>query len=163
MGGWRWRRCPRTSAASSSIACSARSESSTQLRLGKHPAPATLDLASILQLLPAAAECGKMECTKCPSLSPDSGSQLPGGSENQGDFLRNVLLIYILMFVAAHNLRVNIEIWLSSFGPVTHFGDSLTGLSGLRPLALLIKTPGFFLSWINFFSCSDFGMLGKTG
>ena len=48
------------------------------------------------------------------------------------------------MFVAAHNLRVNIEIWLSSFGPVTHFGDSLTGLSGLRSLAWLIKTPGFF-------------------
>ena len=128
---------------------------------GKHPAPATLDLASILQLLPAAGECGKMECTKCPSLSPTSGSQLPGGSENQGDFLRNVLLINISMFVAAHNLRVNIEIWLSSFGPVTHFGDSLTGLSGLRPLALLIKTP--FLSWLNFFPCSDFAMLGKTG
>ena len=91
-----------------------------------------------------------MECTKCPSLSPASGSQLPGGSENQGDFLRNVLLIYISVFGAAHNLRVNIEIWLSSFGPVTHFGDSLTGLSGLRPLALLIKTPFFVLAKLFF-------------
>ena len=54
------------------------------------------------------------------------------------------------MFVAAHNLRVVIEIWLSTFGPVTHFGDSLTGLSGLRPLALLIKTPFFVLAKLFF-------------